>query len=164
VGYCVIPVYVDDLNNIGNKLDIDEARHHLTTKFEMKDLGKTKFCLGLQLEHLPPGILVHQSTYTQKILEKFNMNMSYPSKIPMVVKSLDLEKDPFRLRDDEEQILGPELPYLSAIGTLMYLANNTRHDIALAVNLLARYNSAPSKRHWIEIKNIFRYLNGTKDL
>jgi hypothetical protein len=28
--------------------------------------------------------------------------MSYPSKTPMVVRSLDLEKDPFRPRDDEE--------------------------------------------------------------
>jgi hypothetical protein len=102
VGFCVISVYVDDLNIIGNKLDIDEARHHLTTKFEMNDLGKTKFCLGLLLEHLPSGILVHQSTYTQKVLEKFNMNMSYPSKIHVVVRSLDLEKDPFRPRDDEE--------------------------------------------------------------
>jgi hypothetical protein len=82
----------------------------------------------------------------------------------MVVRSLDLVKDPFRPRDDEEQILGPEFPYLSAIGALMYLANNTRPNIAFAVNLLARHSSAPTKRHWDGIKNIFRYLNGTKDL
>jgi hypothetical protein len=73
--------------------------------------------------------------------------MSYPSKTPMVVRSLDLKKYPFRPRDDEEQILGPEFPYLSAISALMYLANNTWPDIAFAVNLLARYNSAPTKRH-----------------
>jgi hypothetical protein len=35
------------------------------------------------------------------------MNMSYPSKTPIVVRSLLLEKDPFRPRDDEEHILGP---------------------------------------------------------
>jgi len=46
-------VYVDDLNIIGNPKDIEEARNHLKTEFEMKDLGKTKYCLGLQLEHLP---------------------------------------------------------------------------------------------------------------
>jgi hypothetical protein len=85
--------------------------------------------------------------YTQKVLEKFNMHMSYPSKTPMVVRSLDLEKDPFRPMDNEEQILGPEFPCLSAVGALMYLANNTRPDIAFAVNLLARHSSAPTKRH-----------------
>jgi hypothetical protein len=59
VRYCIISVYVDDLKSIGNKLDIDEVGHHLTMEFEMKDLCKTIFYLGLQLEHLPFGILVH---------------------------------------------------------------------------------------------------------
>ena len=62
-GFCIISVCVDDLNIIGSTRDIDEARNHLKTEFEMKDLGKTKFCLGFQLEHLPSGILVHQSAY-----------------------------------------------------------------------------------------------------
>jgi hypothetical protein len=46
----------------------------------------------------------------------------------------------------------------------MYLANNTRPDIAFAVNYLARYNAAPIMRHWNGIKNILRYLIGTIDL
>jgi len=100
-------VYVDDLNIIGNPQDINEARNHLKTEFEMKDLGQTKFCLGLQLEHLPTGILVHQSAYIQKVLEKFNMDKSYPSKTTMVVRSLELKTDQFRPQDDREEILGP---------------------------------------------------------
>jgi len=124
-GFCIISVYVDDLNIIGHIEDINEARNHLTMEFEMKGLGQTKFCLGLQLEHLPTGIFVHQAAYIQKILEKFSMNKSYPSKTPMVVRSLDMKKDQFRPRDDGEELLGPEVPYLSAIGALMYLANST---------------------------------------
>jgi len=135
-------VYVDDLNIIGNTQDIDEARKHLKTEFEMKDLGKTKFCLGLQIEHLHSGILVHQSVYVQKLLEKFNMDKAYPNKTPMVVRSLDKEKDIFRPREEGEEILGSEYPYLSLIGALMYLANSTRPDIAFAVNLLARHSAA----------------------
>ena len=130
----------------------------------MKDLGKTKFCLGFQLEHLPSGILVHQSAYIQKILQKFNMDKSYPSKTPMVVRSLDMNKDQFRPKDEDEELLGTEVPYLSAIGALMYIANCTRPDIAFAVNLLARHSAAPTKRHWTGVKNIFRYLQGTIDL
>ena len=52
-------------------------------------------------------------------------------------------------------IEGPEVPYLSAIGALMYLASHTRHDISFAVNLLARYSSSPKRRHWTGIKQIF---------
>ena len=62
----------------------------------------------------------------------------------MVGRSLDVKKDPFQLQEDDEETLGPKVPYLSAIGALMYLANYTRPDIAFAVNLLARYGSAPT--------------------
>ena len=46
----------------------------------------------------------------------------------------------------------------------MYLANYTQPDIVFSVNLLARYNSAPTKRHWNGIKHILRYLCGTSDM
>ena len=38
----------------------------LRCQFEMKDLGLTTFCLGLQIEHLSNGILLHQSSYIHK--------------------------------------------------------------------------------------------------
>jgi hypothetical protein len=112
----------------------------------MKDLGKTRFCLGLQIEHLPKGILVPQLTYTKKVLERFNMIKAHPLRTPMVVRSLDKNKDPFRPKDEKEQVLGHEVPYLSVLGALMYLANCTRPDIAFAVNLLARHNAAPHQK------------------
>jgi hypothetical protein len=77
----------------------------------------------------------------------------------MVVRSLNLEKDVFRPREEGEEILGSGFPYLSLIGALMYLASSTRPDIAFAVNLLARHSAAPTRR-----KQILRYINGTKDL
>ena len=163
-GFCIISVYVDDLNIIGTTRDIEKASAYLKIEFEMKDLGKTKFCLGLQLEHLPEGVFVHQSTYTKRGLEKFNMDKCHPLKTPMVVRSLEADKDPFRPKEEDEEVLGPEVPYLSAIGALMYLANCTRPDIAFAVNLLARYNAAPTRRHWVGVKTILRYLQGTQDL
>ena len=46
-GFCIISVYVDNLNIIGGPKDIKEARNHLKIEFEMKDLGETKYCLGL---------------------------------------------------------------------------------------------------------------------
>ncbi|KAK9912312.1 hypothetical protein M0R45_036180 [Rubus argutus] len=130
----------------------------------MKYLGKTRFCLGLELEHHDSGILIHQSAYTQKMLRHFNMDKVHPVSTPMIGRSLDLKKDPFRPRDDDEDVLEAEVPYLSAIGALLYLALCTRPDISFAVNLLARYSSAPTQCHWTGIKTIFRYLKGTIDM
>jgi hypothetical protein len=77
-GFCIISIYVDDLNIIGYAKAIDEACNHLKKEFEMKDLSKTKFCLGLQIKRLQMGILIHQTAYVKKVLEKFNMNKAYP--------------------------------------------------------------------------------------
>ena len=114
----------------------------------MKDLGKTKFCLGLKIEHISYEILVHQSTYTKKVLKQFYMDKAHPLSTPMVGWSLDVKKDPFRPQEQDEETLGPEVPYLSAIGALMYLVNYTQPDITFAVNLLLRYSFAPTRRHW----------------
>jgi hypothetical protein len=43
----------------------------------------------------------------------------------MVVQSLDVKNDPFRPCKDNEELFGYEVPYLSVIGALIYLANNT---------------------------------------
>ncbi|PHT98288.1 Aluminum-activated malate transporter 8 [Capsicum chinense] len=92
------------------------------------------------------------------------MDKAYPLSTPTVVRLLEVSKDPFRPMEEGEEILDPEVPYLSAIGVLMYLANATRPDIAFSVNLLARYSSSPTQRHWNGIKHILRYLKGTIDM
>src|SRR4051794_6218236 len=46
----------------------------------------------------------------------------------------------------------------------MCLANYTRPDISFVVNLLARYNSLPTRRHWNRVKHILRYFRGTIDM
>ena len=56
----------------------------------------------------------------------------------MVVRSLDAKRDPFHSKEDDEEILELEVPYLSAICALLYLAQCTKPDISFAVNLLAR--------------------------
>ncbi|KAI5662184.1 hypothetical protein M9H77_21507 [Catharanthus roseus] len=82
----------------------------------------------------------------------------------MVVRSLETKKDSFRLHEDNKELLGPKVPYLSAIGALMYLANNTRPDIIFSVNLLTRYISSPTRRHWNRVKHVLRYLQRMIDL
>jgi hypothetical protein len=144
--FCIISLYIDDLNSIGHAKDIDEAHNHLKKEFEMKDLDKTKIYLDLQIEHLHTSILVHQLAYIKKVLEKINTDKAYPQRTPMIVRVLENDKDPFRPKQGEE-VLGAEYPYLSAIVALMYLANNTRSDITFVVNCLVRHSAAPTIRH-----------------
>ena len=75
----------------------------LKKEFEIKDFGKNKFCIGLQIEYLPYGIFVHQSNHTEKVLKCFNMDNVTHLSTPMVVRSLDVTKDPFSPREDDEK-------------------------------------------------------------
>ena len=93
----IIAIYVDDLNLIVSPEEITNISVSLTKEFEIKDLDKTKFCLGLQIEHLKDGIILHQLTYAQKVLKRLNMNHCHPLSTPMVVWSLDMTKDHCRL-------------------------------------------------------------------
>ena len=72
------------------------------------------------------------------------MDKARPLSSSMVVRSLDVKKDPFHPCEMGEELLSLEVPYLSVIGALMYLANYTHQDIAFPVTLLARYNSTPT--------------------
>ena len=74
-----------------------------------------------------------------KILEKpnfVNMDKTTPLNTSMVIRSLDVIKDPFSSWKDDEENLGPEIPYLSAIEAFLYLANCTRPNISFVISLL----------------------------
>jgi hypothetical protein len=107
--FAIIAVYVDDINIIGTPEELPKAINCLKKEFEMKDLGKTKFCLGLQIEHVKNGIFVHQEAYIAKVLKRFYMDKSHPLPTPMVVRSLDVETYPFRPKTEDEELLDPEV-------------------------------------------------------
>ena len=43
----------------------------------------------------------------------------------------------------------------------MHLTTATRPDIAFAVRYVSRFMENPQVEHWIAVKRIFRYLQGT---
>ena len=71
---------------------------------------------------------------------------------PMVVRSLEVNKDPFRPKEENKELFGPEVPYLSA------------SDIVFSINLLARYSFAPTRKQCNRIKHILRYICEISDM
>ncbi|KAG2862622.1 hypothetical protein PC114_g28192 [Phytophthora cactorum] len=53
-------------------------------------------------------------------------------------------------------------PFREAVGALMHLMTATRPDIAYAVGYVSRFMENPQEEHWVAVKRIFRYLQGTK--
>jgi hypothetical protein len=55
------------------------------------------------------------------------------------------------------------VPYVSAVGALMYLAIATRTDIEYSVGVLCRFMAKPGPAHWKAVKHLFCYLLGMCD-
>ena len=70
-GLAIIAVYVNDLNLIGTPEELIKTANYLKKEFEIKDLRKTRYRLGLQIEYCLNGVLIHQSSYTKKSLSAF---------------------------------------------------------------------------------------------
>jgi hypothetical protein len=101
------------------------------------------------------------------MLERFNMTDAHDKDTPGD-PGIKLGKDgqlfPLNSKWANRQSYGVKgtVPYLEAIGSLLYLMMTTRPDIAYCVSLLSRYMQNPKEDHWIAVKRILKYLKGTK--
>lgn len=158
----IVAVYVDDFmiftNNEGIKVDL---KKFLMKQFKMRDLGKANCCVGLHITYddETANISINQENYTKQILEKFGMSDCKPCSTPVDVnQKLTKEMSP---KNDDERTRMSNIPYQEAVGSLLYLVQGTRPDIAFAVNNVSRYNNNYGAAHWTAVKRIFRYLKST---
>ncbi|KAG5889226.1 hypothetical protein JTB14_006362 [Gonioctena quinquepunctata] len=64
---------------------------------------------------------------------------------------------------EDERKNDSDIPYRNLIGCLMYIAINTRPDIAHVSSVLSQFNNCYTEEHWKYAKRILRYLKSTKD-
>ncbi|GAU38979.1 hypothetical protein TSUD_378550 [Trifolium subterraneum] len=70
----IICLYVDDLLVTGSSLtEIENFKSQMESGFEMTDLGKLTYFLGMELLETPKGMILHQAKYATEILKKFEM-------------------------------------------------------------------------------------------
>ena len=81
----IVSLYVDDLIYIGNDGSMcDEFRRSMMTKFDMSDLGKIRYFLGIEVMHNSSGIFICQRKYAQEVLSRFGMETCNAVKNPIV--------------------------------------------------------------------------------
>jgi len=54
-----------------------------------------------------------------------------------------------------------KVPYQQDVGSLMYAMLCTWSDLAYPISMVSQHMANPSLEHWIAVKHIFRYLQGT---
>ncbi|KAL0420319.1 UNVERIFIED_CONTAM: Secreted RxLR effector protein [Sesamum latifolium] len=59
---------------------------------------------------------------------------------------------------------GWNIPYASAVGSIQYVVQCTRPDVAYALSVTSRYQACAGEAHWSTVKSILKYLKMTKDM
>jgi len=65
------------------------------------------------------------------------------------------------LQSEEDIDRMSNVPYSSAVGSLMYAMVCTRPDLSHAMSVVSRYMHNPGKDHWEAVKWIFLYMKST---
>jgi hypothetical protein len=155
-------LYVDDMLLIrNNKKIIQDVKTQLSSKFDMKDLSASNFILGMEIkrDRKKRKPWLNQRKYVETILQRFNMQECKPIKVPNHIGvNLYVDQCPKTQKKEEDMSL---VPYVSAVGSLMYAMVYTRPAIAHAVRGLSMYMSKSGKENWTTVKRVFRYLRGT---
>ncbi|GJW73423.1 retrotransposon protein, putative, ty1-copia subclass [Tanacetum coccineum] len=157
-------LYVDDIILMGNHIpSLQEVKDYLGKCFSMKDLGEAAFILGIKIykDRSRRLIGLSQNAYLDKILKRYRMDNSKRGSIPMQV-DLHLNKSQCATTSAEMKRM-QNVPYASAVGSIMYVVRCTRPDVAFAQNITSRFQQNPGEAHWTAVKNILKYLRNTKD-
>jgi hypothetical protein len=148
--FLLLLVYVDDVIIAGDSFtemeSIKAALHH---SFKIKDLGKLKYFLGLEVAHSSKGISVCQRKYCIDLLTDTGFLGSKPVSTP---------SDPsIKIHQDSTDPYTDISAYRRLVGKLLYL-NATRPDITFITQQLSQFLSKPTITHYNAAIGVLKYL------
>ncbi|XP_071719288.1 uncharacterized protein [Rutidosis leptorrhynchoides] len=151
--FLVILVYVDDIIITGNnENEIKKLKAYLSENFMIKDLGKLKYFLEIEVLDIENGVCMNQRKYCLELLQDFGMLGCKPISTPMeqnVVVDTECNDKNKKLEDISY--------YQKLVGKLIYLTM-TRPDIAYAVHCLSQFMHSPLECHLKLAFHVLRYL------
>jgi hypothetical protein len=162
--HVIVPVYVDDLTIISKtKVDKDAVKAELGQRFKLCDLGPISMLLavGITRDRSKRQLSMDQCHYTQDMLDTFGMSDCLPVLTPMDPNvQLSAAMSPQTPKEKAEMV---GVPYINAVGALLYLAVATCLDILYVVGVLSWFSKNPGPCYWTAVKHLFCYLKGTLD-
>lgn len=146
-------IYVDDFLITGNDAYmIQKFKDYLSRCFSMKDLGKLKYFLGIEVSRGPDGIFLSQRKYALDIIAETGNLGAKPALTP-------LEQN-HQLATVESPLFSDPKQYRRLVGRLIYLTH-TRPELSYAVHILTQFMKTPKQAHWDAATRVVRFLKGS---
>lgn len=131
---------------------IERLKRGLMKEFEMKELGRLKYFLGIEVAHSESEIFISQQKYLTNLLMETCKLGSKPAGIPIEFKH--------KLGDNLEDPMVNKSSYQSLEEKLIYLFH-TRPNIASAVSVISQFMHNPKEPYLRAIYKIIQYLKST---
>ncbi|XP_074271153.1 uncharacterized protein LOC141595079 [Silene latifolia] len=145
-------VYVDDMIIVSNNSKAsDNLKQFLDAKFGIKDHGRLKFFLGIEVAHGESGLFLCQRKYALEIIKEAKLEGAKPVQTPIIQNH--------ELALSTSALLKDPVMYRRLVGRLVYLTI-TRPDLLYAVHTLSQFVQAPRKEHLEAALRVVRYLKG----
>jgi hypothetical protein len=157
----LVGVYVDDLVTVSSEEHVKAFHDQLLAKFEVRNLGDVKYCLGIQCHRDTDGsVFLYQQKFIVEVLERFKSHLEdlKPVDIPMMPLTGGPEDPTLPIREDEPKLDVNMYPYNELIGSLMYMVVCTRPNFNFATSVLSRHLKNPAMRHFKAAIRILQYL------
>ncbi|GJV81030.1 ribonuclease H-like domain-containing protein [Tanacetum coccineum] len=149
--FLALLVYVDDIIVTENNVDeIEKFKEFLRTKFQIKDLGKLKYFLGIEVLETDFGVCLSQRKYCLDLLSEYGLLACKPSATPLELAS---SNEPTEV----DKVLDNITEYQRLIGKLIY-PTHTRPDIFYSVYCLSQCMHKPLRSHIKIALKVLRYL------
>ncbi|UYV80232.1 K02A2.6-like, partial [Cordylochernes scorpioides] len=154
-GSLILALYVDDGMLFGSdEKEMDNLLVELAQEFEIRISNNPEMFVGMNIMNKDEGLILSQHDYIECVLKKYNMLDAKPVTTPIVGA---VKIDPILENKSEGNF-----PYREAVGSLLYLANKTRPDVAYAVGYEGRSMHEPTNQDIQNVKRTMRYLKQTK--
>lgn len=129
----------------------------------MKDLGDAKKIIRIEITRNRDKreLSISQEDYLWKVLGNFNMDQSKPITTPLGAHFKLQTPTDKEYQEQEERM--KDIPYQSAVGSIMYSMVGTRPDLTYVVGVIRRFMSRHVHEHWQAVKWVLRYARGTVD-
>ncbi|POM73147.1 Integrase catalytic core protein [Phytophthora palmivora] len=115
--------------------------------------GSSAELIAEVIDNVDGSVTLNQARYIKDILKLFGMQDCKPAASPVDISMKLVSSDATTKLD---------APFREAVGVLMHSMTSTRPDIAFAVGYVSRFMENLQVEHWIAVKRIFRFLQGTK--
>ncbi|XP_038889357.1 uncharacterized mitochondrial protein AtMg00810-like [Benincasa hispida] len=149
----VLIIYVDDIVlPVDNDDEIMRLKTKMVEEFEIKDLGKLRYFLRMEVVRSKEGILVSQRKYTLDLLRETGMTGCKSVDTPVEYNA--------KLSNIDNRVPINKERYQRLVGKLIYLSH-TRLDISYTVSVVSQFMQAPYKEHMTVVERILRYLMET---